>query len=246
MENDNKDLREAICFIDYNKIQDNLIYLAKGVSLKFNLVIRRRDKNGQWISNLAEYGYHTQSDDKLQFVIKRNMNFFYSIEFKGNYINNIQIFTKDIEPFKVLIDNSIMPWFVGTNRIFDKVKDKLVINGKYTKAVFPLSDAKYIIFYPIIIEYEDNKSIEGLRMEINSPDNYVDISLSKFMELVYYIKNVDMYSAACGMLSYMKTPPYLENYTEISDDNDNFTGMPRPQNNNYNNTPHKKSYFDNL
>ena len=216
--NNNNDMIQPISFIDYNKIQDNLVYFSKVYSLKFNVVLKRRDKNGNWISNFNEYGYKYSDSNELQYVIKRNISYYYSIDSKENYENGVMITVRDIEPLKMLIDNQIMPWFIGPNRIFNKVKNKLVISGKFENAEFPISESKYLIFYPIVLDFEDGKSIEGIRIEINTPENYIDISVSKFMEFIYYIKNVDMYNAACNMITYVKTPPYLQNYNEFGDE----------------------------
>lgn len=226
-------MKEAISFIDYNKIQDNLMYFTKTISLKFNVILQRRDKDGNYISNLSEYGYSFSDNDRMNYCIKRNMNFFFTIDDKNNYDNSIMIRTKDIEPLKLLLDGNIIPWFIGNNRIFDTVKNKLVISGKFTKAVFPISESKYMIFYPIILTYDDGKDIEGIRLEMNSPENYIDITLGKFMEFVYYIKNTDMYNAACNALTYVKTPPYLENFTQMGNEYSStsvYTSNPKKKN----------------
>ena len=83
--------------------------------------------------------------------------------------------------------------------------------------ILPINERSYIKFTPVVITFEDTNSYkEGIRLELNSRDTCVDITIDKFLELVYILKNTDMINLAATMINYVKIPPYNINVREGS------------------------------
>jgi hypothetical protein len=116
---------------------------------------------------------------------------------------------QDVEIIKMLMDNKILPWFFDpARRAFQIKENKLFLKEGDLQAMFAQSDYKYIMFVPIVMEYEDGKFKEGLRMYLNNTSTFTDIDIDSFMGFVNIIKCTDMYNAACNLINYVKIPPY--------------------------------------
>lgn len=213
--------QNVITFLDYDKISDTLIYFSQEITLKFNVQLGKKDKDGRRKFFHREVAYESKYSNVGPVVsIKRDMYFYFSIDDTRNYLNNIMIGIQDIPLLKMLIDNNIIPWFIGNKKIFGLSPDdgKIILTGKWKRQQFTLSDYKYIEFMPIVILYEDDKTNYGIRMIINDPDNFVDMDLNKFMSFYYIVTNTDMYSAASNLVCYTKQEPYgLNMYSMLAE-----------------------------
>ena len=217
-----------IYFTDYNNISDTIMWFNNQYSLKFNVGLKHKNANGDQVSFHSE----PRASDGSSMNIKRNYKFFFTIEDKEQFTNNVLFRPSDVEMLKLVIRNNIYPWFIGDKVIFGHDKDgKIIIKGNYNEVKFPLNDQKYIIFYPIVLEFEDHSTKQGIRIVMNNSENFFDISIDKFLEFAYYINNTDMVNAAMNMLTYVKTKPYGVNVYEY-EKRGNF------------NTNRSKGYFD--
>ena len=201
----------AIIFLDYDKISDTLIYFSQEITLRFNVQLGRKDKDGKRKFFHRETAYESKYSNVGPVAsIKREMNFFFSIDDSRDYLNNIMIGIQDVFLLRILMEKNIIPWFIGNKNIFGLSPDdgKLIITGEWKLQQFTLTDYKYLQFEPIILDYEDGKSGYGIRMTVNHPENFVDIDLNRFMAFYYIISNTDMYSAANSMVCYVKQEPY--------------------------------------
>ena len=219
-----------IFFIDYDKISDTIMWFNQNYTLKFNVILKRRTKEG------AEYPFHSEykslnpKSDKEYLSISRSFNFYFSIDNRINFNNGIMLRPNDIELLSMVIQNNIYPWFSGKTSVFGTDdQGKRVLKGKVKDIAFPLSDQKYISFRPILIEYDNGQSSEAIRIVINKEEDFFDITINKFMEFAYYIIHTDMYTAATNLLTYVKTKPYLVNYKDLTEN----YGYNRNSQNNY-------------
>ena len=217
---------EAIHFTDYDKISDILMYFNKDITLKFNVSLSYTNKNNKRIPFHSEYSYSSsKGDGYLAQSVKRQITCYFSIDDSKNFDNNIIIRVQDIIFLRTLLINNVLPWIMGSRRIygFDD-DDKLIIKGTFNQADFPLNDQKFISFIPIVIDYNDNTSKEGIRMIINHRDNIIDMDINKFMEFYYFITDMDMYSVASSMLCYIKSAPYGENTYNMNNSDSYYKG----------------------
>ena len=203
-------------FMDYDKISDTIMYFTSEVSLKFVVNLSRKNKSGDRTSFHSEYGYMSNYTNRKSYSIKRNISCFFSVDDCKDFNNSIIIRPQDVILLKMIMDNNIIPWFIGNTRIYDFDKSgKLILKGKWSPADFPLSDYKFMSFMPIVITYQDGTLKEGIRIIINDKNNFIDIDINKFFEFYYYICNTDMYNAAATLLNYVKCGPYEQNYFDM-------------------------------
>ena len=216
-ESNKKEPHCPIRFYDLDRISDTLLFFSPDITLRFNVKLSRKSVSGDRIFFSREYGYPSNYPGVQNgYTLRRDMVFYYTINDRNDYRNNVIIKINDVVVLRVIL-NSVMNWFVGKHRIFGESPDKkLIIKGKWSEIEVPLNDYQYLKFLPIVITYEDQKRIEGLRMQINHPNNFVDMTITKFMEFYYIICNTDMYACAIALTNYAKIredtePQFVEN-----------------------------------
>lgn len=237
----------TIQFTDYDKITDTIMYLSQYITLNFCVNLTRKNKaTKKVISFHSEYSYDSDYMNKKCYSIKRGFSAFFILNDSRDYNNSFIIRPQDIVLLQMVMQNNIIPWFIGPKRIFGLDSDnKIIIKGKYTPVDFPISDYKYLSFMPIVIEYEDNATKEGIRIIINDKFNYIDIDINKFMEFYYYICNTDIYCAATNLLNYVKIPPYGLNMIDMNSSN-NYNNENNFDEWDNSNKKGKNTFFDNL
>ena len=204
-------------FKDYDRITDILMYLSDKITLNFNTILSRADKAGSrnFFHYEVEYGSKYIGVDKNH-SIKRNMNFFFTIDNKNYFANSIILRPQDVAILNMLLHQRLIPWFFGKERIFSIIDNKLVITGTYQPLTYAQNEYKFIRFEPIVLEFDGNTFKEGVRVTVNSSTEYADLTIDKFMGFYYILRNTDMYSAACNQVCYVKTPPYGINTFSMS------------------------------
>lgn len=196
-----------VSFSDYDRVTDTLMFLSNNITLNFSVVLSRKNKSDERVF----FHYETEYQSKCIGTnnvrgIKRMMTFYFTLDNKNDFGNGLVLRPQDVVILIMIIEKQLFPLFFDKDRIF-KIKDnKLVIIGNYSPVVFTQSDYKYLRFTPIILEYENGLYKEGVRFELNNKHEYVDIDIDKFMGFYYILKNTDMYSAACNIVSYAKIP----------------------------------------
>lgn len=242
-----------IHFIDYNKISDSLMWFDSTHVLKFCVVLQKKDKKGDIVPFHKEFSFMNKSNNTEQLTIVRDYSFYYIIEDiknKGNFTANntsILLHANDVELLRILLERNLYPWFLPPTRdkIFGKDNmNRLIVKGNQ-KVQFPVTNRSYLEFRPTIIEYENtDEQKEGVRLIMNDIDNFIDISIDKFMEFGNYIIHTDMINAAMNMLTYVKLRPYGTNLFDFNQQNTTTNYIATPNNNrpNYSNN-NKKGFF---
>ena len=200
---------ENIDFTDYDRISDTLMFLSTTIKLCFTVVLCKKDKMGNRAHIHSEYEYPSKfRDQNMARSIKRDINYYYTIDNMNDFGNGLVLRPQDIEILKMLLDQQILPWFFGKNRVFNIKDNKLYIKEFGEPVVYAQSDYKFVSFNPIVFTYEDGKYKEGIRIYLNSQDAFADLDIDRFMQFVNIIKCTDMYNAALTMINYVKIPPY--------------------------------------
>ena len=198
-----------IVFTDFDKISDTILYFSNDITLSICMQLNRKT-NDKGIRNFhSEFHYTSSNLNKNSYSIKRDLRPYFMINDIKDFRNSVILRANDVWLLKMLIDNKIMPWFVGNSRIFffDE-NNKLQIKGKWDIQEFKLSDYMFLAFAPIVVRYEDGTDKEGIRMLVNSKDRFVDMSIDTFISFYYFIANTDLYNAGANMANYIKTMPY--------------------------------------
>lgn len=203
-------------FTLYDRITDQMMYLANGVTLNFVVRLSYSDKFQERRSYHSEWAkqseYRNYNDPSL--TMKRTFKYSYAIYLKDSLFSAFNIRVCDIIPIVTLIENGVLPWFYkgGQNNVFDHKEDKLVINKEYTPMVYPQSEYSYIKFEPIVIfSSKTEKYLEGVLCTLNSDEVQFEMPLDKVYELLYILKCTDLHTLASTMVNYVKTPPYYVN-----------------------------------
>lgn len=218
MSNENENIVNPITFLDYDRITDTLMWLNNVYSLKFFVKLKRM--SGNHIRDFHnEYTKYNRQLGGTYTSINRSYTFGFSIDNREVFTDGVLLRVSDVEMLRMVIEKNIYPWFISDKRIFGKDRDnRLVIKGKYEEVHFPLNSSQFLRFEPIIISYDDSmEDKEGIRITINDNENFVDITIDKFLEFSSYILHTDMVNAAMTLLNYVKTKPYGLNKSTIQD-----------------------------
>lgn len=247
-------MKEGLIFGTLDKVSDDILYFGSGVTLRFNVVLSRKKKDGTRDFMHKEYGYPSKYiNHEYSYSIRRSFDFYLSIDIREDFDNSVQIRAKDMIILRTRL-NEIIRWF---GELFKLKNKKLQIIGNYKPIIITnLAEQKWLKFVPIIIEYDNGQQKEGIRMIINSDTSYVDINIDRFMEFIYYISSMDMYQCALSVLSYFnpeigKDVVYFENSIsrnpnlEESEEEAKGFGKIRPQLKDQKpNVTRQKSFFD--
>lgn len=217
--NDDKLIKPAIIDpIQYDRITDDIYTIGKNVVLRFSVGLSK-SFNDQRIYFHKEYEYSSKynNDPKTLITVKRNYDFYYSIENVLKDENTgtkefIRIGITEILLFEQKLKQAV-DWFTSKEfeSLYAKRMGKLIMLGKPESIkITGLPMEKFIIFEPTICIYETS-TYPGIRMYLSSYSNYVDISIDRLMGLYYIISRFDMYNAALSMINYIERPPFGTN-----------------------------------
>lgn len=197
-------------YTDFDKITDTIIFFDSNHTLDFCTRLSGKDKNGY--RKFYEYEAQYQSSQFLGTdianSIKRNMNFYYIINNKTVFTGGIILRTNDVYILHNILNDRVLPWFFSSDRIFAEKNKKLIINGTFTPAEYIKDLQNWLRFEPIVIEYEDGTYKEGIRMTVNSNDDFVDMNIDKFIEFFSTLNYQTMYLQAQAQCNYAKMNPH--------------------------------------
>lgn len=200
---------QNIDFTDYDRISDTLMFFNPYIRLNFTVQLSKKDKMGNRAHIHTDMEYPSKfHDQNVARSIKRDINYYFSLDNVNDFGNGLVLRAQDVEILKMLLNQQILPWFFGANRVFDIKEDKLYIKEYGGSVIYAQSDYKFLSFDPIVFTYEDGKFKEGIRMYLNNQDAFADLDIDRFMQFVNIIKCTDMYNAALTMINYVKIPPY--------------------------------------
>lgn len=197
-----------IQFTDYDRITDTILYFSSNVTLSFNVSLSFKDKSGarSFFQYETEYASKYTGTEKAR-AIKRNMRFFYTIDIKNTFGGSIVLKPQDVFLLNMIIEQKILPMYMGKSKVFGLQNGNLVIKGNYQNVVYSQSEYRYLEFSPIIYTYDNDTYKEGVRMSISGVE-LVDMDIDRFFGFCQVLKNTDMYAVACNLVNYAKMPPY--------------------------------------
>lgn len=199
---------------DYNKLSDDVYFVGKNMILKLNVSLYTTTPDGKRYLYHKEYGYYDQKIKENTFSLKRSFDYYLSLENINATDTGVKEFIRIGYPELLLLKTKlkiVYEWF-NEERFFDLYRytkdQKLSLPRKPPKIVlneFPQS--KYIELTPVVI----NDQHPGVRLYLNSDENYADIYLSKFMGFYQVITDFNLYMAAQNLLNYFGRPDYGTN-----------------------------------
>jgi hypothetical protein len=202
-------MKDAITFVDYDRITDKILWLSQSMSLTFVVSLASKDKQGARRSFYYETEYNSNYiGSKTGRSIKRNIMSYYFIIETSSFGKSFVIKPRDVYYLTNAIDKNVLPWFFGDKRIFSIKDDKLKITKSFNPLLYQTDEYNYLSINPISLENETGYK-EGTRIEVNG--EYADIDIDKFIDFYYILLNTDMYNAACELINFVKIEPYGTN-----------------------------------
>lgn len=203
----------SINYTDFDKISDTILFFDNIHTLEFCTRLSGKDKNGyrKFYEFESQYQSNQYLGTDIGRTVKRTMNFYYIISNKTEFTASIILRTGDVYILNNILKNTALPWFFGSTRIFSEKNNRLIIKGTFQPIEYIKDLQSWLKFEPIVIQYEDNSYKEGIRMFICSNDDFVDMSIDKFLEFFSYLNYDNMYLQSEAQCNYIKTAPYLAN-----------------------------------
>lgn len=210
--------------LQYEKITDDLCILGINTILRFNVSLASKTQDGHKKLFHSEFEYRTNKYTNLNTIcsIRRTFDYYLSIE-------NLRVNENGIKEFIMIRIQDILyvreqfelatKWFRDSKyeNLFARIKGRLVMLGKVEPIkILGLAMDKSLMLEPIIISYDDNNQSTGIRLYLSSRDNYVDMSVDKFMGIVYLLSSINMYESAQILLNYLQRPELGTNSYNIS------------------------------
>lgn len=242
----------------YEKISDDVYYIGNNAILRFNVLLAHKSEDGIRYQYHREYEYTSDKYSNIDYnlvTIRRNFEYFLSIEnIKKTDLNDkeyIMIRTEDM--YYVLNQlKSVYKWFTDSAYknlyAYDKNKKMVIYNRPQSIYISNLAMDKYIIFDPIVLQYDNNIQQAGIRITLSNESNYVDISIPKFEGLLYTLTTFNMYQCAQNVINYLQRPEFGTNcYTFNSmHDVSNRGGISGGGNRQIKSNSKNRSFFDKM
>lgn len=204
-------------YTEYDRITDILMYLSSSFTLNFNVILSKKDKSGSrsFFQYETEYGSKFIGTDKGR-SIKRIMQFFFTIDNKKDFTNSFMMRLQDVYLITTIIEKRLFPLIFGERRVYKIIEKQLVIVDKVDPILYAQSEYKFLLFEPIVYQYENKTYKEGVRISVNSKFDTIDMDIDKFLGFYYLLKTTDMYTAAATLINFVKLPPHGINvYSQI-------------------------------
>ena len=205
-----------IDYIDYEKITDDLYMIGQNLILRFNVSLAKKTNNGERYHFHHEFKYDTDKYTSQKYLasIKRSFDYFLSIENikdEGYGKDYVMIGVQNIYSVQSKFKEATK-WFMSEEfrNLFVMKKNKMVMIGNPEPIIInnlPLQ--KVIVLEPVICSYNDQYA-PGIRLYI-SETNYTDMTIDKYMGLLYLIENINMYESAQLMINYLQRPEFGTN-----------------------------------
>lgn len=227
MEDNNLIVPATFDYDDYEKISDDLIWLGYSSTnkcsylLRFNVSLSNISKDGKKIPFHTEYRYETRKYTNVFAgnTIRRHITFYMSIESskQDEFGNKDFIMIRPSDIIYLQRKLAVVETWFTSNSVY-KIKDnRLIVTKKTDIMIDGLSQQKYMIMSPIVIE-DNGAFIAGVRVVLNNSNTF-DMKMDTFYEFLYTINSIDMYNAASTLMAYFGRPPFGTNMWNPNDMN---------------------------
>lgn len=227
---------------NYEKLQDDIYYIGGGIYLRLNVVLAKKDKDGNRRFFVSNYRYSSKYVDKGKVItMRRSFDYYLTIECTSDNTQNIIIRVQNMILLKAKI-KEVTKWFSDSN-VFGIRNNKLVISKKVSVMIDGFPMEKFITLEPVIINYDDS-SVQrpGVRFMVNNMI-FTDMAIENFYGLAYLIDTLNLYQSAqiltssIGVIENPRTMEFNDEEEIVEEPNVNGTDGRKPRKLN-------KSYFD--
>lgn len=206
----------------YEKISDNIMIIANRVILKMNVGLSYYINENKRINFHREVEYYSQKANKNLINIKRQFDYYLSIEHTETK-DFIRIGITDIIKLRYALDEAYK-FFTDPkySNIYAKKDGELIMLSRPSPIIISgLSMDKYLQFEPSIFVNFRGESERGLRMFLSSSNTYCDISINRLEGFKYIIDSINLFEAAQNMINYIERPECGYNLYTFNTEPDN-------------------------
>lgn len=200
----------GIQYIDYDKISDDLCWLGNKCIVRMVVRLANKGKDGTRYHFHKEFKYQSSYTNNPELItIRRSFEYYISIDHLESGDSGVMITIRDILLLRMKI-SEVFNWFY--DKTFAIKNGKMIILEK-KKPVYidNLVGNKSLTFEPIVYTDFEDKQSKGIRITLNNPDIYTDVSANSFAGFVYIINSIDMFTAAQNMINYISHPDFGTN-----------------------------------
>lgn len=205
----------------YEKITDDIMIIANRVVLRMNVSLSYYNQENKRYNFHREVEYYSQKANKNLINIKRNFDYYLTIEHTINK-DYIRIGLRDILKLRYALDESYK-FFIDPKykNLYAKKDGELILYMKTDPIIITVSMDKYLRFEPCVYTDFRGEAQRGLRMFLSSTQSYCDISISNLEAFKYIIDTINLYESAQLMINYIERPDFGTNlYTFNTEPND--------------------------
>lgn len=196
----------------YEKITDDIMIIANRVVLRMNVGLSYYTSDNRRFNLHREIEYYSQKANKNLINIKRNYDYYLTIEHIDNK-DYIRIGLNDILKLRYALDEAYK-FFIDPKykNLYVKKDGELILYMQPEPIVITnLSMDKYLQFEPCIYVDFRGESQRGLRMYLSSSTSYCDISLNRLEAFKYIIDSINLFESAQLMINYIQRPEFGTN-----------------------------------
>lgn len=231
----------------YEKITDDIMIIANKVLLRMNVSLAFYNNENKRTTFHREVEYYSQKTNSNLVNIKRNFDYYLTIEHIVNK-DYIRIGITDIMKLQHALEQAYR-FFTDPEyeNLYVKHNGELILYMNVNPVIISgLSMDKYLKFEPCIYTDFRGESQIGLRMYLSSENSYCDISINRLEAFIYTINNINLFESAQLMINYFGIPELGHNlYSYNSDSDDEELGFEGKDNRKI--TSNKNlSYFDKM
>lgn len=208
----------------YEKITDDIMIIANRVVLRMNVSLSYYNQESKRYNFHREVEYYSQKANKNLINIKRNFDYYLSIEhiITKDYI---RIGIRDILKLRYALDEAYK-FFTDPRykNLYAKKDGELILYMKPDPIIITdLSMDKYLQFEPCIYTDFRGEAQRGLRMFLSSTESYCDISINNLEAFKYIIDTINLYESAQLMINYIERPDFGTNLYTFNTEPDDET-----------------------
>lgn len=207
---------------NYEKITDDVMVIANRVVLRMNVGLVHYTSENKRVGFHKEIEYYSQKANMNVRNIRRNFDYYLSIE---HIINKdyIRIGVTEMmkvqyalhKAYKFFIDDEYSNLYAKTNDdlILYKKVDPIIVTG--------LPQEKFLQFEPSIYTDFRGHPQQGLRMYLSSMESYCDIPVNRLEGFMHTMDTISLFQLAQNMINYIERPDFGTNlYSCITEPTD--------------------------
>lgn len=212
-------MREILHYEDYESITDT-IFSCSNIVLKFSVRLSYKGTDDKRKLYYRECTYNSSKYNQPLTSIQRKISSYLILEnVKPNENGEKESIIMTYQDMYHVKNKFTEMSNVLMNAYQYNSNNKLELNGVYDPVCI-FAGGKHIEMIPIILNY-DSTQVRGVRLTLQSCDNFIDITIDQFSALKYILENMDIYGYTLSILAFLGRPEFGTNNFTVGGNNNN-------------------------